>query len=95
MVDAPAVRSFNDGFDDGGSGQTIHYVQALSGGTVKLPGLSYVTTPVRAKDSLQFNLSAGTIDMSGPHQVSGAGRITFTTSGLGSLLSATLQRPPP
>ena len=87
LVDAPAVRSFNDAFDDGGSGQSVHYVQALSGGTIKLPNLTTVTVPSRREDYVQFDVNGGTIDLSSLSTVTGtAGYAYFTAQG-GSTLA--------
>ena len=85
VIDAPAVRSISDAFDDGSIGASTHFVTATAGGTVRFPSLTSVKTPLRAEDSLTFDADAGAIDAPSLRQVSGVGRVTFSSSNTGSL----------
>ena len=85
VLDAPAVRSISDAFDDGTAGASTHFVTASTGGAVRFPNLTGVETPLRAEDSLTFDADAGAIDAPSLRQVSGVGRVTFSSSNTGSL----------
>ncbi len=85
QIDAPALRSIDDGFDDGSGLGTYHQVEALDGGTLTLPNVASITTPVRAEDSFQVNANAGTVDLSGLRQVVGTGRLYVTAQGGGTV----------
>ncbi len=95
QIDAPALRSIDDGFDDATGFATIHYAQALGGGRLDLPHVTSITTPVRAEDAFQLIADQGTIDLSGLRQVAGAGRfyVTAQTGGTVQLGDVTLVAP--
>jgi hypothetical protein len=74
VVDLSSVTTFDDSFNDGTGGVSVHWLSATGGGRIDLSRLTTFTPPFRDEDYLEFRANTGgSFDLDAMATIAGSG----------------------